>query len=322
MRKYVIRRFYQTIIVLWVVMTIMFVLFRLLPGDPTSMLINQSLDEVARHKLLVEWGLNAPLYQQYFIFLKNLLHLKFGESFFYRIPVWQAIYLPLCNSIVLMGMGMTLAIGLGILFGAYLGWKRGGKVERFGLVFTLMLRSTPIFWLGIIMLMIFSYGLGLFPTGMMRSIGFFGGTLFSTYFSTDFLWHLALPLLTAMLYFLADPLLVMRTSMLEVRGEEFLEFIESLGIAERSLVRHSMRNALLPVVTFVALSVGFVFGGQVLLEVVFAWPGIGQEMLMAIERRDYPVAQGCFIIMSSMVILMNFIVDLIYGYLDPRIKYD
>jgi peptide/nickel transport system permease protein len=322
MRKYVIRRFYQTIIVLWVVMTILFVLFRMMPGDPTSMLVDESLDQVARQKLLVEWGLDAPLYQQYFVFLKNLVMFNFGVSFFYRIPVWEALYSPLFNSIVLMGTGLCIAICLGILLGAYLGWKRGGKLERFGLIFSLMLRSTPIFWLGIIVLMVFAYWLALFPTGRMRVTGYVAANLFQTYFSMDFLWHLALPLLTAVLHFLSDPLLVMRTSMLEVRGEEFLEFLESMGVPERSLIRHSMKNALLPVVTFIALSVGFVFGGQVLLEVVFSWPGMGREMLLAIERRDYPIAQGSFIIMSSMVILMNFVVDLIYGYLDPRIKYD
>jgi peptide/nickel transport system permease protein len=322
MRKYVIRRFYQTIIVLWVVMTILFVLFRMMPGDPTSMLVDESLDQVARQKLLVEWGLDAPLYQQYFVFLKNLVLFNFGVSFFYRIPVWEALYSPLFNSIVLMGTGLCIAIALGILLGAYLGWKRGGKSERFGLIFSLMLRSTPIFWLGIIVLMVFSYWLTLFPTGRMRVTGYVAANLFETYVSLDFLWHLALPLLTAVLHFLSDPLLVMRTSMLEVRGEEFLEFLESMGVPERSLIRHSMKNALLPVVTFIALSVGFVFGGQVLLEVVFAWPGMGREMLLAIDRRDYPIAQGSFIIMSSMVILMNLVVDLIYGYLDPRIKYE
>jgi len=322
MRKYAIRRFYQTIIVLWVVMSLLFILFRMMPGDPTSMLVDESLDEIARKKLLVEWGLDAPLYVQYFVFLKNLAQFNFGVSFFYRTPVWESLYSPLFNSMVLMGTGLFTAIGLGIVLGAYLGWKRGGKLERFGLIFSLMLRSTPIFWLGIIVLMIFAYWLALFPTGRMRVTGYAADNLLQTYLSLDFLWHMALPLLTAILHFLSDPLLVMRTSMLEVRGEEFLEFLKSIGLPERSLIRHSMKNALLPVVTFIALSVGFVFGGQVLLEVVFAWPGMGREMLLAIERRDYPIAQGSFILMSSMVILMNFVVDLLYGYLDPRIKYE
>jgi peptide/nickel transport system permease protein len=203
MRKYAIRRFYQTIIVLWVVMTILFVLFRMMPGDPTSMLVDESLDEIARKKLLVEWGLDAPLHQQYLIFLKNLALFNFGVSFFYRVPVWEALYSPLFNSIVLMGTGLAIAIGMGIMLGAYLGWKRGGKLERFGLIFSLILRSTPIFWLGIIVLMVFSYWLALFPTGRMRVTGYVAANLFQTYFSLDFLWHMALPLLTAILHFLS-----------------------------------------------------------------------------------------------------------------------
>ncbi len=321
MRKYLIRRFFHTIIVLLVVMTILFVLFRMLPGDPTAMMIDQSLDEVARQQLLAEWGLDAPLYQQYLIFLKNLVHLNFGISFFYQKPVWQALYSTLWNTIVLMGTAMSTAVGMGIFLGAYLGWKRGSRRERFGLVMALVLRSTPIFWLGIIVVMVFSYWLVLFPTGGMRRIGYSAESLFWTYISVDFLYHLALPFLTAMLHFISDPLLVMRTSMLEVRGEEFLEFLESIGLPERAVRRHCTKNALLPVVTFVALMVGFVFGGQVLLEFIFSWPGMGREMLLAIERRDYPVAQGSFIIMSSFVILMNFVVDILYSYLDPRIKY-
>ena len=321
MRKYLIRRIYQTIIVLWVVMSMLFVLFRMLPGDPTAMMIDQSLDEVARRQLLVEWGLDAPLHQQYFLFLKNLLRLNLGISFFYKISVWEVLYSPIWNTIVLMGTALSMAVTLGILLGTYLGWKRGSRQERWGLVIALFLRSTPIFWLGIIIVMVFAHWLTLFPTGGMRTPGYSAKNLFWTYCSANFLYHLALPFLTAMLHFIADPLLVMRTSMLEVRGEEFLEFLESLGIPQRNLMRHSMKNALLPVVTFVALMVGLVFGGQVLLEVIFSWPGMGREMLMAIERRDYPIAQGSFIIMSTMVILMNFIVDLIYSYLDPRIKY-
>ncbi len=321
MRGYLVRRLYQTIIVLLVVISLVFVLFRMLPGDPTAMMIDQTLDEAAQQRLLVEWGLDAPLYQQYLVYLKNLLHLNLGVSFYYRRPVWDAIHSTLWNTIVLMATAMSIAVGVGIVLGTYLGWKRGSRRERFGLVIALFLRSTPIFWLGIIILMIFTYWLHLFPTGGMRSIGYSASNLFWTYFSVDFLRHMLLPFSTAMLYFLADPLMVMRTSMLEVRGEDFLEFGESIGLSEAALMRHCARNALLPVVTFVAVMVGFVFGGQVLLEVIFAWPGMGREMVLAIDRRDYPVAQASFLIMSTMVILMNFLVDIVYSHLDPRIKY-
>ncbi len=321
MRAYLIRRFCQTLIVLFVVMSLVFVLFRLLPGDPTAMMVDQSLDQLARQRLLVEWGLDAPLFQQYLTFLKNIAALNFGESFYYRQPVWQAISSSWWNTVVLMGTAMPIALAVGILAGAYLGWRRGSRMERFGIVLALILRSTPIFWLGIIVLMVFSYWLHLFPTGGMREAGSSGEGLLSTYLSMDFLHHMGLPLLTATLYFLADPMMIMRTSMLEIKSEDFLEHLRAVGFSETALMRHCARNALLPVVTFASIMVGFVFGGQVLLEIVFAWPGIGREMVLAIDRRDYPIAQASFIIMSCMVIGMNFVVDLLYSHLDPRIRY-
>src|SRR4030042_4946460 len=182
MRDYLIRRLYQTIIVLWVVISIIFILFRLLPGDPTAMMIDQSLDEIARQRLLEEWGLDAPLFQQYLIYLKNILRLNLGVSFYFRRPAMDVLYPTLWNTIVLMGTAMAFAVGFGILLGTYLGWKRGSVAERFGLVLALFLRSTPIFWLGILILMIFTYWLHLFPTGGMRSVGYSASSLLGTYF--------------------------------------------------------------------------------------------------------------------------------------------
>jgi peptide/nickel transport system permease protein len=318
---YVIRRLLQTLVVLFAVITIVFVLFRLLPGDPTSMLVDQSLDELARQRLLVEWGLDKSLFVQYLTFLKNIASFNFGLSFYYQAPVWQAIYTAWWNTVVLMGIAMIIAFVAGVVIGAYLGWWRGSTSERVGLATALCLRSMPIFWLGILVLMVFSYWLHLFPTGGMRQVGYHSTSLIGTYLSFDFMLHLALPLLTAALYFVADPMMVMRACMLEVKGEDFLEYLDALGFSERDRMRHCARNAMLPVVTFASIMVGFVFGGQVLLEIVFAWPGIGREMVLAIERRDYPVAQATFIVMSVIVILMNFVVDILYSQLDPRIRY-
>jgi len=320
-RAFLIRRLVQTLLVLFVVVTLVFVLFRLLPGDPTAMLVDQSLDELARQRLLVEWGLDRPLFEQYLTFLKNIATLNFGLSFYYRAPVWTSLAAAWWNTAVLMGFAIVIALTVGVVAGAYLGWRRGSNTERTGLVIALLLRSTPIFWLGIIVLMVFSYWLHLFPTGGMRSTGYQADGLLETYLSLNFLYHLALPLLTASLYFVADPMMVMRTCMLEVKGEDFLEYMEGLGFSERERMQHCARNAILPVVTFASIMIGFVFGGQVLLEIVFAWPGIGREMVLSIERRDYPIAQATFVMMSVMVILMNFLVDILYSYLDPRIRY-
>ena len=157
MNKYLIRRLYQTVLVLLIVVTIVFVLFRLLPGDPTDMMVDRSFDEVTRQRLLAEWGLDAPLYEQYIVFLKNLFQLNFGESFYYRVPAGTAIYLCLWNSIVLMGTAMAMSLSTGFVLGIYLGWRRGSRRERFTLILAMFLRATPIFWLGIILLMILTF---------------------------------------------------------------------------------------------------------------------------------------------------------------------
>lgn len=321
MRALLARRLLQTALVLFVVVSLVFVIFRLLPGDPTSMLVDQSLDELARKRLLTDWGLDRPLLEQYVTYLRHIAVFDFGVSFYYGAPVWRSIRSTWWNTVVLMGTAMGLSLAIGVVAGAWLGWRRGSRTERTGLVVSLFLRSTPVFWLGILVLMVFSYWLRLFPTGGMRSVGYEASGLVDTYLSLDFLWHLALPLLTATLYFVADPMMVMRTCMLEVRGEDFLEYLEALGFSQSDRMRHCARNAILPVVTFASIMVGFVFGGQVLLEIVFAWPGIGREMVLAIERRDYPIAQATFVIMAVMVILMNFVVDMLYSYLDPRVRH-
>jgi peptide/nickel transport system permease protein len=139
--------------------------------------------------------------------------------------------------------------------------------------------------------------------------------------TTDFLRHLVLPFVCASLYLMPEPLMIMRTSTLEVKGEDFLELLKAKGMSEAGVIRHAARNSLLPVISWTTLMASFAFGGQVLLEVVFSWPGVGREMVMAVSRQDFPVAQATFFLMAFVVIVMNFILDMVYGYLDPRIVY-
>ena len=322
MRAYLTRRIGHTLLVIWVVLSLIFIMFRLLPGDPTSMMVDQNLDEAARQHLLEDWGLTGSLWQQYFAYLINVVQFKFGDSFFYRMPVWQAIGSNWWNTVVLMGAAMVIALFSGVVIGAYLGWRRGSGAERAGVVLALVLRSTPIFWLGILFLMVFAYWLQVFPTGGMRSTGQSSASLLETYLSWDFAFHMVLPLFTASLYYFADPMMVMRTCMLEVKGEDFIDYLEALGLPERRRIWHCGRNAILPVATFTSVMVGFVFGGQVMLETVFSWPGIGREMVLAIERRDYPIAQASFLIIAVVTIAMNFVVDMLYFALDPRIRHE
>lgn len=320
-RAFIIRRLFHTVIVLFAIMAILFTVFRLMPGDPTAVLIDSQLSESDQKAMLTQWGLDQPIPVQFWRYIRNLFTGDFGMSFYYRQPVLQVLSSPIWNTLVLMVSAMGAAVILGVLGGMFLGWRRGSKWEQWGVVGALLLRSIPIFWLGILLLMIFTYWLKLFPTGGIRTSGYGALSLWEIYFSWDFLHHLVMPFATALLYYVADPLLIMRTSMLEIKGEDFLEMAKAKGLEDYQVMRHCVRNAILPVITFVAVWSGFAFGGQVLLETVFAWPGMGREIVHAVTRHDYPVAQASFFLMSFIVVIMNFIVDLLYGYLDPRIVY-
>jgi len=247
---------------------------------------------------------------------------EFGRSFFYRVPVSSIIGEKLLATFLLMGTSVLVAFLLGAVGGAVLAWKRGTKLELGGLVGTLLLRSAPEFWTALMALMIFSYWLGWFPIGGMRTPGQELTSAFQKYVSLDFLHHLVLPVLVGAGYSLATPLLIMRNSMLELVGEDFVEMARAKGLTERQVMfRHAMRNALLPVVTVLTLMIGFSVGGQVLVETIFRWPGMGREIVLSVQRHDYPTAQAAFFVLGVMVIVMNFITDLLYGWLDPRVNY-
>jgi len=201
-------------------------------------------------------------------------------------------------------------------------WRRGSRFELSMLATSLAFRSAPLFWTGIMALLVFSYTMKWFPIGGMHTPGQeFAGVL-DKYVNLDFLHHLILPSLVGAIYFMASPMLIMRNSMLEVMGEDFIEMAKAKGLKDHTVMfKHAMRNALLPVVTVLSLMIGFAIGGQVLLETVFRWPGMGREMVLAIQRFDYPMAQASFFMLGVIVIILNFITDLLYGYLDPRVTY-
>jgi peptide/nickel transport system permease protein len=320
-RAYFIRRFIQSLITLFVIITIIFFIFRLIPADPTSMFIDSQLSPKDIQALRAEWGFDKPLYIQYLKYIRNLMGGDFGRSFFYREPVWNVISGKIWNTFILMGLALIITFTGAIVGGAYLGWKRGKWVEKVGVVFGLSVHALPIYWIGIMALMVFTYWIRIFPTGGMHTLGLEAAGFLERYCSLDFLKHLCLPMLCASFYYMSDPLVLMRTSMLEVKGEDFLEMSIAKGFDEKTVIKHCARNALLPVVSHAAIMSGFLFGGQVLLETVFTWPGMGRELVMAVMNLDYPVAQAAFFLMAVTVVSMNLFVDFLYGYLDPRIVY-
>ncbi|MDS0300085.1 ABC transporter permease [Halogeometricum sp. S1BR25-6] len=308
---------------LWAVGTVLFGLFRLMPGDPTSYVVSSQMTQEARRQIIASYGLNEPLHIQYIKFLENLVVLNFGQSFHSNQPVTEVIATYLPNTLVLMLTAFVAAYAIGITLGVLSGWYRGSRFERSTVITALTARSVPTFYVGLIVLWIFGAELGVIPMSGMTSLGTQNAGFWAMVFSVDFLHHLLAPALVLGFYFMGYPLLIMRSSMLEVLSEDFIDVCRAKGLTERTIMfKHAARNAMLPVVTAAAIALGYAVGGSVLIETVFAWPGIGREMVRAVLRRDFPVAQGTFIVLAATIIILNFVADLAYGYLDPRVTYD
>jgi ABC-type dipeptide/oligopeptide/nickel transport system permease component len=297
-------------------------MFRILPGDPTTMFVDAALPIEAQEAVLQQFGLDKPLVEQYWVYMKNFVQGEFGISFTSREPVIEVISDYLLATILLMGFTVGLALIVGVFGGALAAWYRGTKFEAIVVSIALFFRSAPIFWIGMVGLSFFSYKLNWFPTGGMHTPGQQFTGFFDKYFTLEFLRHLALPVIVGAAYYVASPLLIMRSSMINVMEEDFIEMSRAKGLKERTILfKHAARNALLPVVTEIALLIGFAIGGQVLLEVVFNWPGIGRLIVDSVQRNDYPVAQATFFLMGVIVVFLNLISDILYGYLDPRVTY-
>lgn len=322
MFNYIVRRLLITIIMILLVASMLFVLFRAMPGDATAFAIDPSLPPEARQAMRERLGLDKSYFEQYTIYMRDLLRLEFGRSYFYNRPAIEVIAEKLPATLILMLTAMVFAYVVGIFVGVGMAWKRGSVFESIGTTIALFFRSAPTFWVGLMAIIVFAVTLGWVPPQGMRTAGTGGGTFVEMYLNLDFLRHLILPALVAGFYFLATPLLTMRNSMLEVMSEDYIEMARAKGIKERRIMlHHAARNALLPVVTSGALFIGSAIGGQVLIEVVFNWNGLGREIVQSVTRLDYPVAQACFIIISALVMIMNLVADILYAKLDPRITY-
>jgi peptide/nickel transport system permease protein len=322
MTAYMARRFLSALLTLLGVSVILFILFRMMPGDPTAQVISPALDEVAQTRLKQAFGLDLPMWQQFIIYLKNLATFEWGRSFASGQPVANLLGYWLVNTLLLMSTGIILAITLGVVLGILMAARRGGTLDHGATVVGLVCQAAPPFVIGILLLMGLSYRLDLFPSGGMFTPGADPGSTWAIISSADFLQHLILPTLAITALYVATPMLVMRDSMLEVLGSDFVEFAHAKGLTPaRVLFRHAARNALLAVVTVSSLILGFAIGGQVVIETVFSWPGMGKAMVDAALQHDYPVAQAAFFLMATCVIVLNLITDLSYSLLDPRIRF-
>ena len=319
--RYVARRLALMLFVIWAILTIIFVLFKLLPGDPTAIFVdsNFSVEMIERQRAL--WGLDDPIPVQYGRYLANMLLFDFGESFFQNQTVAAILYEKTRNTLLMIVPALVISIVLGSVIGAIAGWRRGSRMEKTTVITALFLHSAPSFFVGILALMVFSYQLGWLPPGGMVSLGG-PETFWEIVSSGDYWQHLALPCLVLVSREITGPILLLRGSMLEVKGSDFIDILRAKGLPERQIVTHAARNALLPLVTYVAVMTGLLFQGQVLLEIIFAWPGIGRELVVALNDLDYPVAQASLYVMALVTLALNFFADLVYGAIDPRVTYD
>jgi peptide/nickel transport system permease protein len=269
--------------------------------------------DIAEQRQLL--GLDEPMLQQYWTYLRETLTGNLGSSYLTGQPVVETIAERVWPTVLLVGVGTTAAIVVGLMLGIKGGWNRGSRFDKSSLYGSLTLYSTPEGWLGMMLLIIFAGSMGWFPVG-----GYADGNSTGLAHVTDVLNHLFLPALTLALGYGASYMIVMRSSLLEMKDEDFVATARAKGLTETRIRRdHSVPNAFLPSFTLIALSFGFVLGGAIVVEAIFSYPGIGLLTYQAIDAFDYPVLQGVFLISSIAVVFANLIADMTYGFLDPRI---
>lgn len=294
-------------------------MFRVMPSDPARILTRVSrLTPEATQELQREFGLDRPLATQFVDYVGDTFRGEFGVSYQYTRPVSEVIGDALWPSLLLLGVATIGATLIGTLIGIWGGWRRGSKFEKSSLGFSLVAYSMPEFWLGILLVLLFSVTLDIFPTSFMNTIGLEDASWSARL--TDTLNHLFLPALTLILGLLGEYALIARSSVMEVMNEDYVTTARAKGMREALVLRrHVVPNALLPVVTLSAINLGFILSGAITVETVFSWPGLGQLTYDAINANDYPVLQALFLFFSAAVILANLAADLLIGILDPRV---
>jgi len=321
LRSYVAKRIVFAAITIFIIMTLNFVIFRLMPGDPVSMIADAVRLRPEQVRRLYElFGLNKPVYDQYIQYMTQTLQGFYGYSFYTQRPVSQDIMERLPNTLLLVGTATAVSIIVGMVVGIVAAAKRGSVIDISAISFGFLGNSVPVFWLGLILLLIFGVNLKWFPLRGTTSVPTPTDPLALV---TDILWHMTLPTFALVIILFGGYALIMRAAMLDVLSEDYIMLARAKGVDERTvLYKHALRNAMLPMVTVISLAFGFLLTGALLTETVFSWYGLGRYSWDAILKQDYPSLQGIFFIISVMVVAANLIADLIYAVLDPRIRYD
>lgn len=322
MRRLLVRRLAEALLVVLVAATATFVLAHLAPGDPFSAAIdNPGVTPEVRARLRAAWGLDRPLAEQYLRWGSAMLRGEMGDSFLYHRPVRDAIGDALPATLLLSGTGLLLAFGLGIGLGAWQAARRGRPLERASRAVTLALSALPDFWLAIVAVLALAHWVPLFPvSGTIDVVNYDYWPFWRR--MVDRAHHLVLPASVLALLAAAGIARFQRAALLDALGEEWTRTARAKGVSERAIVlRHALRNALSPTLALVGLSLPALAGGAVFVERVFAWPGMGHLALEAVSSRDYPLIMGCVLVGSTMVALGSMIADVLAMVADPRLRH-
>jgi peptide/nickel transport system permease protein len=336
--SYLIKKVSWSLFTILFVLVLNFFLFRVLPGDPARAGIRDPrLKKEAVDAIRIRFGLDKPIINcfeslnpikvgdcavnpletQFFIYMGNLLKGELGISFHTNRPVDEMLAERLWNTLILIGAGQILSIIIGVIFGVFAAWKARTAIDYASLILSLLAWSLPTFWLGIILLFWGSNN-GL-PIGGMTTPGSSELSFIERW--KDIGQHAILPTLTYTIVFMGDYMLIMRSSLLDVLSEDYILTAKAKGLSTFQILKdHALKNAMLPLVTIIAINLGFTVAGAVQIESVFSWPGLGGAIFEAVNRRDFPVLQGAFFLIAIAVIVANLLADLTYSYLDPRVQ--
>jgi len=340
LRSYIVKRIFYMIALVFFVITINFFVFMLMPGDPASMLVNPQSRNVREEmeRLNQAWGFNDPVHIKYYKYAINMLTWNFGTSFMTGHVIANDIAWRLPYTLFLIGGSTILSMVIGVLLGVLAAYKRGTRLDDTNVVLALIFYSLPVFWMAMMFLLVFSKQLKWLPMGQAypvewllgspppaASLNILGATVAipSGTEIVERIRHAILPLATLTLFQYGGWLLLTRATMLEALTEDYVLTAKAKGVKTRTvLLKHALKNASLPLITNAALAFGFMVSGAIITESVYNWPGMGRWIFESIDLRNYPVMQAVFYIIGLCVIIANFIADLLYGIIDPRIKYD
>lgn len=304
MFSYIVRRLLYAIFVLFGVATVVFFIARI-TGDPVSIMLPPDATIEQEEQLRISLGLDKPIIQQYVMFIGNLLQLDFGTSLRYDESTLKLIVERIPATLQLGGAAMIFSLVIATPAGIITAIKKGKYTEKVVMSFVIFLQSVPVFWIGILLILVFSVTLRVLPTGGIGTV-----------------WHIILPAIALGTHLLALVTRLLRSSLIDSLESDYVRTARAKGLLPKVVVgKHALRNSLLPVVTIVGLEIGALLGGSVVTETVFAWPGVGQLLIQAIFNRDFPLVQAIIIILASVFVIINLIVDILYVVIDPRIKY-